>query len=79
MTNVASHGFLKDFLIKKDVYLHAMWFDIYTGEMYLFSRKREEFVLIDEASVNQLLQDENFERLAFENVKQKVFCVNKSL
>lgn len=34
--------------------LHAMWFDIFAGEMYLFSKPQKEFVLIDEGSVDEL-------------------------
>jgi len=57
LTNVASHGFLKEFLSQRLVHLHAMWFDVYTGEMYLFSRKDQRFILVDEASVPKLIQE----------------------
>ncbi|VDO63723.1 unnamed protein product [Heligmosomoides polygyrus] len=54
LENIASHGFITEFLEKKTVDLHAMWFDIFAGEMYLFSKPQKEFVLIDEGSVDEL-------------------------
>jgi carbonic anhydrase len=54
LVHVASHGFLREFLQEKVVHLHAMWFDIYTGNMYLFSRERQRFVVIDEETVGEL-------------------------
>ncbi|KJH42542.1 carbonate dehydratase [Dictyocaulus viviparus] len=54
LENVASHGFIVERLEQKTVNLHAMWFDIFTGEMYLFSKPRRMFILIDENSLNQL-------------------------
>lgn len=46
-----------ELLEQKTVNLHAMWFDIYTGEMYLFSKPRRMFVLIDEDSVDMLKEE----------------------
>ncbi|KAH7730640.1 CBN-BCA-2 protein [Aphelenchoides avenae] len=54
LVHVASHGFLREFLEQGDVHLHAMWFDIYTGEMYLFSRERQRFVVVNEQTSNEL-------------------------
>ncbi|PAV60762.1 hypothetical protein WR25_25427 [Diploscapter pachys] len=54
LENVTSHGFLKEFLESGKVHLHAMWFDVYTGEMYMFSKKKAQFVLVDENSVDEL-------------------------
>uniref|UniRef100_A0A915CVV5 Carbonic anhydrase n=1 Tax=Ditylenchus dipsaci TaxID=166011 RepID=A0A915CVV5_9BILA len=58
VTNIASHGFLREFLEQGTVHLHAFWFDIYTGNMHMFSRTRQRFVLIDEESVPQLLEED---------------------
>ncbi|CAD6198090.1 unnamed protein product [Caenorhabditis auriculariae] len=55
LENVASHGFLKEFLETHAVNLHAMWFDIYTGEMHMFSKGKKRFILIDESTVEELL------------------------
>ncbi|GMR49718.1 hypothetical protein PMAYCL1PPCAC_19913, partial [Pristionchus mayeri] len=54
LENIASHGFLNEFLESGKVDLHAMWFDVYTGEMYMFSKPRRKFVLINEDSVSGL-------------------------
>ncbi|VDO44040.1 hypothetical protein V3C99_010192 [Haemonchus contortus] len=54
LENMASHGFITEMLEKKTVDLHAMWFDIFAGEMYMFSKPRKQFILIDEKSVDQL-------------------------
>ncbi|KAK6748314.1 hypothetical protein RB195_001126 [Necator americanus] len=59
LENCASHGFLTEFLEKKTVDLHAMWFDIYTGEMYLFSKPRRKFILVNEDTVNELTEEVN--------------------
>ncbi|TMS38138.1 hypothetical protein L596_004929 [Steinernema carpocapsae] len=57
LENIASHGFLREFLESGSVNLHAMWFDIYTGNMFMFSKPRKMFVLVDEESVDGLIQE----------------------
>ncbi|CAD56250.2 Carbonic anhydrase [Caenorhabditis elegans] len=57
LENVASHGFLKEFLVSQTVDLHAMWFDIYTGEMHMFSKPNKQFVLVDESNVEELIDE----------------------
>ncbi|ULT92946.1 hypothetical protein L5515_010008 [Caenorhabditis briggsae] len=57
LENVASHGFLKEFLESQTVDLHAMWFDIYTGEMHMFSKPNNRFVLIEESNVEELIDE----------------------
>jgi len=64
LTHVASHGFLREFLEKGLVHLHAMWFDVYTGNMYLYSRSEQRFVLIDEDSAPQLMLEVEEEAVA---------------
>ncbi|VDM83354.1 unnamed protein product [Strongylus vulgaris] len=51
--------YLTDFLEKKAVDLHAMWFDIFAGEMYLFSKPRRKFIIVDESTVDQLEKEVN--------------------
>lgn len=34
-----------------------MWFDIYTGNMYMFSKKQEKFLIIDEETAPQLTSE----------------------
>lgn len=62
LVNIASHGFLHEFLARNQVHLHALWFDVYSGDMYMFSRDKERFVLIDEESAAQLLTEDERER-----------------
>ncbi|KAE9420631.1 hypothetical protein Angca_003325 [Angiostrongylus cantonensis] len=57
LENIASHGFIAEHLEKRTVDIHAMWFDVYTGEMYLFSKPRRMFVMIDEFSVDLLKKE----------------------
>lgn len=54
LENIASHGFLQELLEDGSVHLHAMWFDIYTGNMYMFSKDRRRFVIVDENTVDEL-------------------------
>jgi len=57
LENIASHEVLKVFMSQKQVSLHAMWFDVYTGNVFLFSRPRKRFVSIDAESLDQLLAE----------------------
>ncbi|XP_072376981.1 beta carbonic anhydrase 1 [Diabrotica undecimpunctata] len=57
LQNIASYGFLKKRLEKHQLHIHALWFDIYTGDIYYFSRGAKRFVLIDEDDVDKLLQE----------------------
>ena len=41
MENVASYSFMGDLVRDGLTHIHAMWFDIYTGDIYYFSRKRK--------------------------------------
>ncbi|XP_017768645.1 PREDICTED: beta carbonic anhydrase 1 [Nicrophorus vespilloides] len=55
LQNIASYGFLKKRLEKHELHIHALWFDIYTGEIYYFSRGSKTFVLIDEHNIDALV------------------------
>lgn len=57
LQNIASYGFLKSRLEKHELHIHALWFDIYTGEIYYFSRSAKRFVLINEESFAKLLHE----------------------
>jgi len=57
LQNIASYGFMKDILATGKVYLHALWFDIYTGDIYYFSRQRKRFIDINESTFAPLLQE----------------------
>jgi hypothetical protein len=36
------------------IHIHCFWFDIYTGEIWCFSRKDKTFVMINEETVKDL-------------------------
>ncbi|XP_023014099.1 carbonic anhydrase beta [Leptinotarsa decemlineata] len=57
LQNIASYGFLKKRLEKHELHIHALWFDIYTGEIYYFSRAAKKFVIIDENNFDKLLSE----------------------
>lgn len=55
LSNIASYGMLKRRLETHDLHLHALWFDIYTGDVYYFSRRAKRFISIDEHTIDTLL------------------------
>jgi len=57
LENIASHPVIREHIEQGELQLHGMWFDIYTGEVYYFSRKSKQFVLLDENSIDQLLKE----------------------
>lgn len=57
LQNVASYGFLKKRLQQHQLHIHALWFDIYTGEIYYFSRQAKKFVIINENTFESLLEE----------------------
>lgn len=54
LQNVASYGFLKKRLEQDDLHIHALWFDIYTGDIYYFSRQSKRFVSVTEETIEQI-------------------------
>lgn len=57
VSNVASYGFLKERLKTHDLHIHALWFDIYTGDVYFFSRAAKRFVPVDEDNFHKLSEE----------------------
>ena len=57
VSNVASYGFLKKRLETHDLHIHALWFDIYTGDIYYFSRGAKRYVAIDENTVEGIIEE----------------------
>jgi len=53
MENVTSYDFMRN---NKDgrIHIHCFWFDIYTGEIWCFSRREKTFVMINEGTVGGL-------------------------
>jgi len=56
MENVTSYPFMRNNKNGR-IHIHCFWFDVYTGEIWCFSRKDKTFVMISEESV-QYLQGE---------------------
>lgn len=57
LQNIASYGFLKKRLERHDLHIHALWFDIYTGDIYYFSRGNKRFIEINEITEKPLLRE----------------------
>lgn len=57
MQNVTSYPFMHSCLRDGRTHIHALWFDIYTGEVHCFSRKEKTFILVDENSVEPLISE----------------------
>ncbi|XP_046392794.1 beta carbonic anhydrase 1 isoform X1 [Ischnura elegans] len=57
LQNIASYGFLKQRLETHQLHIHAIWFDIYTGDIFYFSRQQKRFVEINEETYNLLLKE----------------------
>ncbi|XP_073947204.1 carbonic anhydrase beta isoform X2 [Choristoneura fumiferana] len=57
LQNIASYGMLKKRLQKHDLHIHALWFDIFTGDIYYFSRRAKTFIVIDEATYETILAE----------------------
>lgn len=55
LQNVASYGFLKKRLEQHDLHIHALWFDIYTGDIYYFSRQSKRFLSVTEDTIEQII------------------------
>ena len=37
--------------------LHALWFDIYTGEIYYFSQKKGAFAIVNEETSTDIMDE----------------------
>lgn len=57
LSNIASYGFLKRRLETHDLHLHALWFDIYSGDIFYFSRGSKKFIEINEKNIDKLLEE----------------------
>jgi len=56
MENVTSYPFMRN---NKDgrIHIHCFWFDIYTGEIWCFSRKEKTFIMINDETVGGLEEE----------------------
>ncbi|XP_071951703.1 beta carbonic anhydrase 1-like [Antedon mediterranea] len=55
LLNLSTHKFIKHQLCKGQVRLHAMWFDILSGNMFIFCSELQRFVEIREDTIDHLL------------------------
>ena len=53
MENVTSYDFMRSHKGGR-IHIHAFWFDIYTGDIHIFSRKENTFVVVNEETLPQL-------------------------
>ncbi|KAL0479743.1 carbonic anhydrase [Acrasis kona] len=56
LENISQYSVVKEKLEKKEIELHGWWFDIKNADVYSFSEKKKEFVLIDDAKAEELLE-----------------------
>jgi len=52
MENMASYPFMAEGIQDRRTQLHAMWYDIFTGEIHYFSKKQKHFVPIQDETVD---------------------------
>ena len=50
MENVTSYQFMRSHQGGR-IHIHAFWFDIYTGDIHIFSRKKSTFVIVNEETL----------------------------
>ncbi|XP_070542589.1 beta carbonic anhydrase 1-like [Ptychodera flava] len=73
--NISSYGFLKKHLEDDMVHLHAMWFDVYSGNVFLFSREQKRFVEISTVSFEDLsLECSHLHQQTEDEPVKKVVC-----
>jgi len=56
LENISQYTAVKEKLKNKEIELHGWWFDIGNADVYSFSEKKNEFVLIDDAKIEELLE-----------------------
>ena len=57
ISNISSYDFVKELVDEGKVRLHAMWFDIYSGEVLYFRRDEGRFVSIGEENYLDCIRD----------------------
>ncbi|VDD90449.1 unnamed protein product [Enterobius vermicularis] len=55
--NITSHNFLAEILEQKQVNLHALWFELKTGDLHMFSKANERYVVVGEENINDLIHE----------------------
>lgn len=57
LENIAAYPFLKEKLNKRDLFLHAFWYDVHSGNVLLLSKRRQKFVEINDRSYFALVSE----------------------
>ncbi|XP_065556229.1 beta carbonic anhydrase 1-like [Artemia franciscana] len=57
LQNVASYPFMQPLIKTGEMRLHALWFDIYTGEIYYFSQKKGAFAIVNEETSTDIMDE----------------------
>ena len=57
MQNIKSYGFVRDKLDKSALQVHALWFDIGDGEMFMYSKIHKRFIVVNEETVKTTFGD----------------------
>ncbi|PAA53847.1 hypothetical protein BOX15_Mlig008743g1 [Macrostomum lignano] len=57
MINLTTYPFLSERLLQRRVRLSAMWFDVDSADVYMFSRATERFLVICEDNIEKLLPE----------------------
>ena len=79
LENIASYPFIASCLRNGTARIHAFWFDIYTGEIYYFSRRRKYFDPINEDNVADFLDELGDKTGESADVKEVLNNVGKAL
>lgn len=57
LKNVSGYQFLRKRLDKKEIISYALWMDVFTSDVYMFSYKEKQFVKLDENSYEKLYKE----------------------
>jgi len=57
LQNISSYGMLKRGLTRGEIHIHALWFDIYTGNIHYFSRQQKRFVDLNEDTLPEISEE----------------------
>lgn len=68
MKNVKSYGFVREKLDTKALQVHGLWFDIGGGEMFMYSKMHNRFIVVNEQTLKT-----TFEHLTNEEMDKPLF------
>ncbi|XP_060565833.1 beta carbonic anhydrase 1-like [Ruditapes philippinarum] len=57
LENISAYPFLKERLNKNKLFLHALWYDVNSGNVYMLSKTQQKFVEINESSFFSLIEE----------------------